>query len=191
MKKKRKLKVLAISILLILIAIVVIKIKLGGSSNGITVASKPAGTSTSPTFNFTPMLVNGKYASFSYPVSLVPTTGQKLSGAILEAYTYDYRDIETWLLAISVNQLHYSDLSQDSGYELRVLNPSQYKKSEATFGKNQYIIMTDTTASGFSEIAFSLNGDMSGDISLYGDDTLGTQNLVKTFDMVLNTWKWE
>jgi hypothetical protein len=188
-KIKKKIKT---SLLIIVITLVVIFIfKLRGSSTGVVIPSKPSSTVTTPSFNFTPVSVAGKYASFSYPASMTTFNVGPPSGSELEAYGYLYKDIETWFLAVTVLQLHSNSLSQDSGYEYRAINPDHYKQSSATFGENHYVIMTDTTASGFSEVAFSLNGDMSGDISLYGNDTFGTQNLVKTFDMVLTSWQWK
>jgi hypothetical protein len=187
LKSKR---VFIAALLLIVLLIVVAVIKLSGSSTGKIVSSTGNNASSAPSFNFTPVNVAGKYASFAYPKSLIPTTADKIAGATLETYSYYYRDIESWKLSIDVVQLHYSNLSQDSGYAFRGLNPSEYKKSVATYNKQQFVIMTDSTAPGFSEVAYSLNGNRAGEISLYGDDTLGTQDLIRTFAIVLNTWQW-
>jgi len=153
-----------------------------------SVSQQTAGLS----FNFTPVVVNGTYISFTYPkaMSVYPAT-QPASFPILENHEYKYPDIRTWLLVVTVTQLNSNSLMADTGYNLRVNTPSIYKLSTATANHTVFQVMTDTTAEGFGKIAFSLHNSMSCDISLLGNDNLGTANLQKVFSMVLNSFSWQ
>ena len=152
-----------------------------------TLSQQKAGLS----FNFTPVPVNGTYVSFTYPQAMSVYTGaQKANYPILESYEYRYSDILTWLLVVAVIQLPDNNLNSDSSYSTRVQNPEQYQLSTVTVNQKTYKVMTDTTAPGFSELAFSLDSSQVCDISLLGNDNLGTANLQKVFDMVLGSLSW-
>jgi hypothetical protein len=156
------------------------------TTTNITVAAAPA-TPTIP-----PVEVKGTYASFSYPGTLKPLTG--LSGPTgdeLAVYNFGKPDIESWHLAISINQLSQPTLTDDSGYVLRENDPSLYQPSYATYGKNAFSIMTYTKAGDFNETAFMLDGDKSADISLIGNDPSGISVLANAFRQVLQSWNWQ
>ena len=142
-------------------------------------------------FNFTPIQVNGTHISFTYPQAMsVYSVAQKASFPILESYVYKYSDSLTWLLAVAVTQLSADNLMTDSSYSIRVQDPAIYQPSTATINQKTYKVMTDTTAVGFSEIAFSLHDNMDCTISLLGNDNIGTANLQKVFNMVLGSFSW-
>ena len=143
------------------------------------------------TFDFTPVPVNGTYISFTYPRAMsVYTAAQKASPPILESYVYKYHDTLTWLLVVAVVQLPSDNLMSDSSYSIRVQDPAIYQPSTVTVNQKTYQVMTDTTAEGFSELAFSLHNNMDCNISLLGNDNLGTANLQKVFNMVLSSFSW-
>jgi hypothetical protein len=135
--------------------------------------------------------VVGKYINFSYPAAMIPNTNIQTSVAVPESYLYQYKDVQTWVLAISVNKLNQPNLSQDSGYSSRKLDPSRYQESTLAVGAKTYYIFKDTSEGNFDEVAFILNGNLSADISLYGDDGAGFTNLQNTFNMVLDTLQWK
>jgi len=152
-----------------------------------TSAQQTAGLS----FNFTPTTVTGTYISFAYPKVLsVDTATQKPQYPILESYVYKYKDIESWLLAVTVTDLQSDSLKADSSYYARLLNPAEYQLSTVTVHNNTFQVMTDTQAVGFSKVAFLLHNNMAVDISLTGNDDLGTTNLQKTFNIVLGNFNW-
>lgn len=195
-KKKRfstrkKLVILLITIVVIgSIAFYIIS-KMSNSAKGVvknpTLTQQNAGLS----FDFTPVAVNNAYVSFTYPkaMTIYPET-QKASYPILENYEYKYPDILTWLLVVTVTQLNSNTLMADTGYNFRISTSAVYHSSTVTTNNNVFQVMTDTTAVGFSEVAFSLHNGMSCDISLLGNDNLGTINLQKVFSMVLDSFSW-
>jgi hypothetical protein len=157
-----------------------------------TLLASPRLTSTkSNNFNLTPVSVSGRNISFSYPASLVFVSDLSNSSSVLESYTYKYHDIESWLLAISVNRLPQANLSYDSNYSIRKQSPLHYAETTTTVGTKTFYVFQDLTATGFAKVAFILNGNVSADISLLGDDQLGVNNLVDTFNVVINTFNWK
>src|SRR5580700_9783224 len=100
------------------------------------------------------------------------------------------KDFETWVLAVSINKLSAANLNDDSGFYLRQSQPNRYTESTLTIGSNHFTIFTDTTATGFSKVAFCLHGDMSGDIALQGANNINNDVLATTFSEILSSWKW-
>jgi hypothetical protein len=178
-------------LLCIVLTFVVLLRYIAGPASAPTISSPAQKTTPGATFNMTPQTVHGTYATFMYPTSLAPQAGQQLaSGPELATYSYGYRDIESWDLAISINHLAEPILTDDSGYGLRAEDPSRYHETTMTLGHNTFVIMTDTSAGGFSKVAFLLHGTTDADISLYGDDQAGQATLMATFNMVLRSWNW-
>lgn len=195
-KKRHRKRWLIIFIVLFLILIIVTIIILVNRLN-----SSVAGVITNPTksqqnaglsFDATPVNVDGTNIDFSYPQALsIDPAAQKPTYPILESYVYKYSDIETWLLAISIIHLNSDSLNANSGYYSRLQDPSEYSQSSVTLNAKTYTIMTDKNAVGFSEVAFSMHDGLSADISLLGNDALGTAELQKTFNMVLSSFSWK
>lgn len=146
--------------------------------------------STNAPFNMDPVAVHNTYANFTYPAGMVPMKTQLPSGHEVALFSYSHRDIESWQLAITINTLPNSTLTDDSGYLFRKNNPSRYQQSTANIHATPILIMTDTQAGGFSKVAFLAHGTLSADISLYGDDSTGTDVLTKAFNQVLSSWHW-
>jgi hypothetical protein len=145
------------------------------------------------TFNMTPVKVSGSYVSFSYPAALSPLPPSSSStGAALENYSFNYSDSpESWLLSVTVNKLSIPSLNVDSNYALRVKNQSQYSVISETVGNNKFIIYSDLKSSGFSKVAFTINGLKSADISMIGADLGGSTNIQNSFNLVLKTFSWK
>jgi hypothetical protein len=152
------------------------------------------GNASAPATSVTPQAITVKddYISFLYPSSMKPLQQlDALSGSELSVYNYEISDIVPWHLAITVTQLHGPSLLNDSGYLLRKNDPTRYTASSTTYGANTFSMMTDTQAQGFGEVAFSLHGSESADISLTGDDPAGDANLANTLQQVLQSWQWQ
>ena len=173
------------------IAAASIRHHLSGPASASTIGTVSADASTVSSFDATPKPERGTYASFSYPAGLTPVAPQPLPAAELAAYGYTYRDSESWRLSITINRLAEPTLRDESGYALRKQNPAQYQESTMAIGDNTFVVMTDRGVGGFSKVAFLLRGNRSTDISLYGDDPQGIQNLQTTFMMVLHSWQWK
>lgn len=146
--------------------------------------------SNTSTFNNTPVAVHNTYFSFTYPAAMHPYPLQPLTTPQIADYSYGYRDIESWQLAISGQTLSEPTLSNDSAYTYRAQHPEQYQPSNTTINGQPVVIMTDSTASGFSKVAFLLHGSVVVNVSLYGNDTSGTDILNSVFMQVLNSLTW-
>jgi flagellar basal body-associated protein FliL len=190
---KKRNRILSLIVIVILIGggVYYIMSLLNGSAKGVVTNPTKAQQNAGLSFDFTPVSVENVYVSFTYPRAMsVYTAVQKQSYPTLAAYEYSYKDIRTWLMTVSVNQLLSNSLQADSSYNFRLLNPNIYQHSTVTINNKTYQVMTDTTFTGFNEVAFSLHDGMSGDISLLGNDSLGTTYLQKTFNMVLASFTW-
>jgi hypothetical protein len=191
MSRRHKLFLASIGLLILLVTVLAFFLysTINHPSNGVVDNS---GLATVPTkkFDFTPQLVTGKTATFSYPAGMNPTNGGNVAIPILEQFVFTHSDIQSWKLAIAVLGQQSGRLAENSAYQFRKSKPDTYKESVSTFGGKEITIMTDVTAPGFSQIAFLISGDKSATVSLYGDDAFGVSDLEKTFEMVISTWKW-
>jgi hypothetical protein len=193
-KHHRKIKFLLILLAVLIViggAVDYIMSKFNASVSGNVTNPSTTQQNAGLSFDFTPIQVNGIHISFTYPRAMsVYSAAQKASFPILESYVYKYSDSLTWLLAVAVTQLSADNLMTDSSYSIRVQDPAIYQPSTVTINQKTYKVMTDTTAVGFSEIAFSLHDNMDCTISLLGNDNLGITNLQKVFDMVIGSFSW-
>jgi len=190
--KKKRTYVLVGILLVILVAGVWFFHELTKPSQAAIITTSSAPTPQTTQTSAPPVTVHGTYASFTYPGALKPVANQpSLSGGELAEYEYKKSDVETWYLVISISRLGGPTLMDDSGYLLRKNNPSQYQANTLTYGDNTFIIMTDTQATDFNEVAFSLHGNISGDISLTGDDGAENASLKAALEQVLSSWQWQ
>ena len=181
---------LAFLVLICLIAVLSVHLVNKPVSAPIITTNNPAPTTAAPP----PQLVkvDGTYANFSYPSSMrTMTNAQTPTSPVLDSYNYLKTDILTWHLAIAISHLNTPSLNDDSSYVFRKNNPTEYQESTVTYGDNTFIVMTDVQAEGFSEVAFSLHGNMDATISLLGDDPNGDSGLDTTFQQVLQSWDWQ
>lgn len=164
-----------------------------------SVANAPHSTSsivtlTTPvdktSFNMSPKSITNPYVSFSYPAALTQTANGGLTSRQVAAYTFMYRDIQTWNMAIEVVMIPSGNLSDNNGYQFRKVNPQIYQESQINVNNQPVTIMTDSTYGGFSKVAFLVHGQYQAAVSLYGDDPNGLSNLNRTFSMILKSWQW-
>lgn len=156
----------------------------------ITPNSSLSSLSNTSTFNNTPVAVQNAYFSFSYPAAMKPYKQQPVTAPMLVNYSYGYRDIESWELTITAQSLSAASLSTDSAYNFRSQHPDQYKLEYDTVNDQPVAVMTDTKATGFSKVAFMLHGNYVIHVSLYGNDTSGTNILNSVFEQVLKSMNW-
>lgn len=146
--------------------------------------------SNTSTFNNTPVTVQNAYFSFSYPAALKPYKQQPITAPMIANYSYGYRDIESWELTITAQAIPQSSLTNDSAYNYRAQHPEQYQLHNESINGRPVAVMTDTQASGFSNVAFVLHGSYVINVSLYGNDTSGTDILSSVFSQVLKSLRW-
>lgn len=161
------------------------------SQSKITTPNAPVSSlSSTSTFNNTPVSVHNTYFSFTYPAAMHPYATQPLKNPQIANYSYGYRDIESWQLAISGQMYSDPSLSSDSAYNYRSQHPEQYKLTNTSINGQSVTIMTDMKDAGFSKVAFLLHGSAIVNVSLYGNDTSGTEILNSVFMQVLNSLQW-
>ncbi|HET8991922.1 MAG TPA: hypothetical protein VFN31_02715 [Candidatus Saccharimonadales bacterium] len=154
------------------------------------VTSNGYGARAKNLFDFTPVKVADKFISFTYPKSLYKVANNPQYPPQVDEFNYAYRDSQTWDLSISTVLVNYP-ISSNSGYRLRINDPSTYAEVTKTINNQPVYIFTDTTAPGFSKVAFLVNGQLQASVALTGDDFGVETNLQKTFDQVLNSWHWQ
>lgn len=140
--------------------------------------------------DMTPSVFVDDYATFSYPKGLTTVAPSKFGPPVVAVYNLTYRDIQTWRLAVSIVRVPSDSLYDNNAYQFRKINPSKYAESQLRINGQNVRIMTDTSASGFSQVAFLVHGQYQAIISLYGDDPRGTSGLESTFTMILSSWHW-
>jgi hypothetical protein len=190
--KKRKL-LIGSTIGTIVLAGVVFGVMIGiasAPSKGTLSVGAIDGQSVAGSFNRSPVLIEGEYASFMYPQALtvLPTTA--VSPPVLAEYQYSYKDVESWRLSVTVLQLSQPSLIADNSYQFRTLDPTRYIQTTQNIDGQTYVVMSDTQAGGFSQIAYTLHGTQVAEISLYGDNVPGTHLLESIFRSVLGSWQW-
>lgn len=155
-----------------------------------TPTSSLSSLSNTSTFNNTPVTVRNSYFSFSHPAALKPYVQQPVTAPMIANYSYGYRDIESWELTITAQTIPQSTLTNDSAYSYRSQHPEQFQLVNETINGHPVAVMTDAQASGFSKVAFVLQGNYIINVSLYGNDTSGTDILSSVFSQVLNSLQW-
>jgi hypothetical protein len=155
--------------------------------SGVVKAGQPSYYNTY-SINLTPKLQSDAYASFNYPKGLILQPPE--SSSSLQTYNYKAQDIEAWLLNISISNLPGGDLSNNSSFVLRKENPQTYSEATTIINSQSVIVMTNTSDSGFSKVAFLTHGGLVATVALKGDDSNGAQPLATAFNMVLSSWHW-
>jgi hypothetical protein len=189
--RKRIVIVSIIAVLVVTVAFVMyVDAKLNEPSVGSVDNPSSSQQNAGLAFDFAATHVTGTTISFSYPKVFSVVSSPPPVSPITEFYQYKYKDIETWDLSLTVTRLESDSLRADSSYYSRLLNPGEYTQSTLTENGQSFVVMSDTKAAGFSEVAYSLHNGLSVDISLTGDDNAGTSNLQKVFQNVLKSFVW-
>lgn len=194
MNKKRLIKLsIILTICLVLLLIIYFgmsflnKPSVGAIVNAPSVNNSVTGTNS---IDLSPKAVNGQYVSFSYPTGMTVEANSKIVAPVMAMYNYSYRDIESWNLAIAILYIPSGNLSDNNAYQYRKINPDTYQETQTTINGKTIPVMSDSSAVGFSKVAFLVNGHYQATVSLIGNDSDGLNSLQSTFDQVLNTWTW-
>jgi hypothetical protein len=94
-------------------------------------------------------------------------------------------------LAISIYLIPGGKLTDSNSYQVRAIKPSQYQQSSQIVKGQVVVIFSDKTITYYNKVAFLIHGSYQATISLSGDDQNGSGNLVKTLNMILNSWTWK
>jgi len=139
----------------------------------------------------TPKNYIDNYVSFDYPSIMIANQPQPPTLPIVDNIVFSYPDAQSWLLAVEIYKIPSGNLSDNSSYEVRIINPTTYLLTQSTINGKSVPIFTDTTSSGYSRVAFLISGNYQASVSLFGNDASGTTPLANTMAMVLNSWQWQ
>lgn len=164
--------------------------RLAQPMTGRVVVNSAHASTTSFTINLTPTRYTGHTFQFDYPLGLQPRAPSPLVGPDIEKASFLVRDVMTWNLEIDVADTGQQPLSGDASYRFRKQHPTIYQPSTQIINGHTVVVMTDTTATGFSKVAFLQQADKRATVALQGDDASGIGPLQTTFTMVLTSWHW-
>lgn len=152
-------------------------------------ASSPAQSGQSLSLG-SPVRVTGTYADFSYPSIFTALKSQAPTGNIVVEYGYEHYALIPWQLNISIQFLPGGEVSNDSAYSIMAQDPARYSKSTQTSNGNQVVVFADTTAGGFSKIAFMFHDSYAADVSLTSEDGQYLAEEQSALNQVVQSWQW-
>lgn len=156
-----------------------------------TVTEGQATSNLGFTINPAPETQTGPYASFEYPKGLKLQKSAPLAAPIVQQFNFIGRDVKSWILSTSVATLPGRGLANNSSYALRKNNSGTYQEGTLQVNGQAVTVFSDTTAGGYSKVAFMTHGNLLGTVSLVGDDENGTAPLERAFTMTLTSWRWQ
>jgi hypothetical protein len=161
----------------------------------VTVSLKSSGKKSnynaSYNINLTPTLINDSLTSFDYPKGLSLQSRVSAGKLSVDDYIFGVKDTYNWTLVVDISTLPEGQLSELSSYTLRQDNPSEFSQVNETINGRPVIIFNDNDFNnGFSKVAYIVDGNNVATISLVGDDSSGINPLIKTFNMVIDSWQW-
>ena len=161
MSTKKRVTAIAIvgAIVILLVGLKIVSSAFNAPVHGTisTTATKSTPT-VQATINLRPKTATGTYAHFNYPSGLTKDKSNAITPPVVAIYDFSYRDIESWDLAISIAIIPSGQLSDNNAYQFRKINPSTYQASQLVLNHTAIPVMTDKTVSGFSKVAFLIQG---------------------------------
>jgi hypothetical protein len=179
------------SLLVLVVALAVAVNVLSQPVEGVVNVGQPQNVSEGFNISLTPTMASDKYVSFDYPSGLMPKTDQTIQTPDVANLVFTVRDIQSWVLSVDISPNITGSATTTTAYIIRKNNPSEYHLSTLTVGSQIVPIMTDTTAPGFSQVAFLSDHNWTATVSLIGNDSSGFQPLQTSFNMVLKSWHWQ
>jgi hypothetical protein len=187
--KKTTVFILIVLILIIIMSILVIRLEQPQSVQA--VFGKSITSKSGFNIDLTPTLYKDSFVAFNYPKGLSKKPSNPLAATDVDIIDFGAQDILSWTLAIDVTNTGSKPLNDDSSYRIRTDQQSIYKQSSLYIGNQNVTVMTDTTASGFSRVAFLQHGNLRATVALIGDDADGSSPLQTSWNMILSSWQWQ
>lgn len=191
--KHKVLITILVSLVVVVIAVVIVYGQLNKPTS-VSLNSDTKSSSQEPTYNIdlTPVHKSDAYVSFDYPRGMTLKSTALVSANSLDDYVFTAKDTYSWNLGIDISTIPEGQLSQSASYSYRHENPSEYSQQDETENGRPVVIMSDNNfGSGFSKVAYLLNGSQLATVSLLGDDPKGSAPLQTTLNMVLDSWHWQ
>lgn len=137
-----------------------------------------------------PVAATNEYASFVYPRGMQPRAGQTPHEPFVVSYNLVNRSLASWHVAVSIVRVPSGNLSDNSAYKLRHINPGQYAESHMTLHGQPVTVMTAKDAGGYARVGFIVHGQYQAVVAVTGADQGSAAGLQSTFTMVLESWHW-
>ncbi len=170
--------------LVVVIGIIIFIRLINGSANGtISQTKTPA---TTPISNLT---ADGKTFSFSYPNSFHQIPADSLSAQDIEKFSLLSPQTSPWHIDIQIRKLPSGNITDDSSYKLRKLNPQQYAEQVVTINGNDMYVLTDITG-GYNKIVFTVDTGRIASIAVTSNSATDSNQLDLALNQVIKTWKW-
>jgi len=190
-KNHKKLLIIVFILLIITVVLLVVIDKYLTKPVTASVVNSPYKTTEQTTLNLIPKSYSDSHISFNYPsiMSIDPTP--KFASPIVDVVNLSYPDSESWLLSVQIVNIPSGKLSDNSSYNVRIINPTKYQLTEANINGVSIPIFTDETSLTYSKVAFITSGEFQASVALSGDDLSGQTPLSNTMAMILNSWQWQ
>lgn len=190
--KQRKRVIVIIGSLLILVLLGYMGVHyFNGPATGTVETPTTGSEDKKPTEDTSTTQITGTYVAFVIPAKFTAMPAESLRFPTVESFSYQYKpaDGSTERISISVNDVS-SNNGQSTSYQLRASKPDQYQNTTQTFSDQTFQIMTDTSTSQFSKVAYSTHGKYVADISLEGGTTAQAAAMQAQFETLLASWQW-
>lgn len=187
--KKSVIFILVVLILIIIMSILVVRLEQPQSVQA--VFGKSITSQSGFNVNLTPTAYKDSFVAFNYPKGLSKKHSNPLAATDVDIINFSAQDILSWTLAIDITNTGSKPLNDDSSYRIRIEQPSIYKQSSLYIGNQNVTVMTDTSVSSFSKVAFLQHNNLRATVSLIGDDAQGSIPLQTTWNMILSSWRWQ
>jgi hypothetical protein len=130
--------------------------------------------------------LSGRYINFKY-TNVYQSVKQDVGGISLESYSLTANTNYEKHLAVAVYSLQDNALESLSPYNVRLVQPSLYKRSEAVVAGNPVIMFAKSD--GSEQTVFLTRGDKVASLSF---TTTGTyDDLTHEVDTILQTFSWK
>jgi hypothetical protein len=192
LKIKHKKSVIATLIVLVVIISGAIALnRLEQPDTALAVIGKPLNNQSGFNINLIPTPYKDSFVAFNYPEGLTKKHSNPPGAIDVDIVDFGAQDILSWTLSIDVTNTGSQPLVNDSSYRFRLEQPSIYKLSNLDINNQNIPVMTDTTASGLSKVAFLQHNNLRATVALLGDDANGPTPLQTTWNMILGSWRWQ
>jgi hypothetical protein len=188
----KRLKLISGSIGLVVFIVIgtVINHFINGPSDG-TISVSTVQPTSKPVVTMEP--VTTAYANFSYPSSFTQqTSSEPIQSPVLANLIYTKSDVTHWQLIVSIISVNQAALTADSGYLLRVSQPTNYQASTSKVAATgqKFTVLRDVPTGDYNAVAYSLHGSTVAEVAIDGSDNSGNSTVEATLQSVLATWRW-